>query len=71
MAHVPVPRPIPQVTPEALARNPRMRLGDPEMRPTMEALRQRVRSDPAFARELLRKAGIVDAAGKLNKNFGG
>jgi hypothetical protein len=71
MATAPAPRSIPKVTPEALARNPHMRLSDPEMRPTMDALRERVKSDPAFARELLQKAGIVDAAGKLTKNFGG
>ena len=71
MANTPAPRQIPQVTPEALARNPHLRLGDPEVRPTLDAIRERIQNDPAFGRELLRKAGIVDAAGKLTKNFGG
>jgi hypothetical protein len=48
-----------------------MRLSDPEMRPTLEALRERVQTDPAFAKKLLQGAGIVDATGKLTKNFGG
>ncbi|MBQ0961061.1 hypothetical protein KAK06_19050 [Ideonella sp. 4Y11] len=71
MATAPVPRKIAKVTPEALARNPHLRLGDPEVRPTMDAIRERIQSDPAFGRELLRKAGIVDGNGKLTKNFGG
>jgi hypothetical protein len=71
MATAPVPRMIPKVTPEALARNPHMRLSDPEMSQNMDALRERLKSDPAFAQDLLRKAGIVDAQGKLTKNFGG
>lgn len=65
------PRSIPQVTPEALARNPHLRLSDPEVRATMEALRQLIKTDPAFGRDLMRKAGIVDDTGKLTKNFGG
>jgi hypothetical protein len=71
MADAPAPHLIPKVSPEALARNPYMRLSDPEMKPAMDALRERLQNDPAFAQELLQKAGIVDATGKLTKNFGG
>jgi hypothetical protein len=71
MAVAPVPRSIPKVTPEALTRNPHLRLGDPEVRSTMDAIRERIQNDPAYGRELLRKAGIVDVSGKLTKNFGG
>ena len=62
---------IPSPSPEALARNPNMRLGDPEMAATLRSLRERVASDPAFARQLLANAGIVTPGGKLKKSFGG
>lgn len=46
-------------------------LSDPQMKPAMEQLKQRIASDPDFARSLLRSAGIVTAKGKLAKRFGG
>lgn len=63
--------PIPLAPPEALARNPYLRLSDPEMKPTMDAMRQRIQDDPAFGRQLLRQAGILNSKGKLAKSFGG
>jgi hypothetical protein len=71
MATQPVHPAIPVASPEALARNPHLRLNDPEMKPTMDAIRKRIQADPEFSRQLLLKAGIVDAAGKLTKPFGG
>jgi hypothetical protein len=65
------PLTIPTIAADVLAKKPHMRLGDPEMKPTMDALRQRIKDDPAFGRQLLRQAGIVDAKGKLAKSFGG
>ena len=56
---------------EALAKNPQLRLSDPEMKPAMAEMRRRIKSDPAFRRHLLKQAGIVDAKGKLAKSFGG
>jgi len=64
-------KPLPGPSPEALARNPRMRLSDPEMLPAMDELRTRIARDPAFAKRLLEKTGILDRRGKLAKNYGG
>lgn len=41
------------------------------MKPTMDALRKRIKADPEFGRELMRQAGIITAKGKLTKAFGG
>ena len=62
---------IPGAPQEALNKNPHLRLSDPEMKPTMDALRQRIKADPAFGRDLMRQAGIITAKGKLTKAFGG
>lgn len=56
---------------ELLERNPQLRLSDPEMKPTLDAFRARIRKDPDFGRHLLQESGIVDAKGKLTKPFGG
>jgi len=47
------------------------RLTDPEVKPAMDAMKARIKADPAYGQELLRKAGIVDEYGKLTKAFGG
>jgi hypothetical protein len=54
-----------------LDKNPRLRLSDPEMKASMDAIRNRIKTDPLFGRQLLRQSGIVDAKGKLTKSFGG
>lgn len=69
-AHRPA-KPLPLPSAEALARNPRMRLSDPEMSPAMAALKARIARDPAFAKRLLEQTGIIDSRGKLAKNYGG
>ena len=71
MASRPALTPIPRITAAALARNPHVRLSDPEAQASMAAIRQRIKEDPAFGRELLRKAGIINAKGKVTKAFGG
>lgn len=46
-------------------------LSDPELKPAMDRLKQRIATDPAFAHSLLNNAGIVTAKGKLTKRCGG
>jgi hypothetical protein len=48
-----------------------MRLNDPEMKPTIDAIRLLIQQDLAFGRELLRQTGIVTAKGRLARVFGG
>lgn len=48
-----------------------VRLSDPEMRPNIDALRERLRTDPDFAKSMLERAGIVTPTGRLSKRFGG
>jgi hypothetical protein len=48
-----------------------VRLSDPEMRPAMDRLKERIASDPEFANSLLQSAGIVTPKGKLTKRFRG
>jgi hypothetical protein len=47
------------------------RLSDPAVAPDVAALKQRLRDDPSFSRQLLREAGILTTRGKLAKSFGG
>lgn len=47
------------------------RLSDPEMKPTIDALKKRISEDPAFRRSLLQSAGLIDKRGKPTKAFGG
>lgn len=46
------------------------RLGDAELRPQMAAVRSKL-DDPAEARKLLQRVGIMTPGGKLTKRFGG
>jgi len=71
MATRPTSAVIPFATPEALVKNPNMRLSDPAMKPTMDAIRQKIKNDPTFGHRLLRQAGIIGSNGKLTKSFGG
>lgn len=71
MASRPTSTSTPAVNRELLERNPQLRLSDPEMKPTLDAFRARIRKDPAYGRHLLQESGIVDAKGKLTKPFGG
>lgn len=48
-----------------------VRLSDPEMKPRMDALMERIRTEPGFGRSILRKAGIINRNGKLTKLYGG
>ena len=62
-------------TPPGLFNEPlagrQVRLSDPEMKPYMDELKARIQADPAFARKMLRDAGIMNNKGKLAKAFGG
>ena len=71
MANSPKTLNIPRASSEALLKNPHLRLSDPEMKSTMDALRKRIKADPEFGRTLMRQAGIITAKGKLTKAFGG
>lgn len=46
-------------------------LHDPENAGWLETQKQRMRDDPAYARKMLQEAGILNAAGKLSRRFGG
>ena len=48
-----------------------MRLSDPALRPDIAKLKEKLRSDPAFALKTLQSAGIATATGKLTKRFKG
>lgn len=48
-----------------------VRLTDPEFAPELAALKRRLADDPAFGRQLLKQAGIMNSKGKLAKSFGG
>jgi hypothetical protein len=48
-----------------------VRLSDPEMRPAMDALRKRLTSDPAAARQWLQDLGYLTAAGNVTRRYGG
>lgn len=48
-----------------------VRLSDSSVRAQLEVTKRRIKSDPDFARNLLRDAGIVTAKGNLTKKSGG
>ena len=48
-----------------------MRLSDPALKPDIAKLKEKLRSDPAFALKTLQSAGIATATGKLTKRFKG
>jgi hypothetical protein len=48
-----------------------LRLSDPALKPDIAKLKERLRSDPAFALKTLQSAGIATATGKLTKRFKG
>ncbi len=48
-----------------------MRLSDPVLKPDIAKLKEKLRSDPAFALKTLQSAGIATATGKLTKRFKG
>lgn len=48
-----------------------LRLSDPELKPFMDDLKQRLRTDPEFARETLKNAGLLTPTGRLPKKYGG
>lgn len=48
-----------------------LRLNDPALKPDIAKLKERLRSDPAFALKTLQSAGIATATGKLTKRFKG
>lgn len=48
-----------------------VRLTDPEMKPAMDEMRHRIRTDPEYAKSLLRSAGLLTAKGKVPKAYGG
>lgn len=47
------------------------RLSDPAFAHQAAALKQRLSSDPTFARETLHRAGILTSHGRVAKSFGG
>lgn len=50
---------------------PATRLSDPEFAEQANALKTRLSNDPAFARDMLHQAGIINSRGRLAKSFGG
>lgn len=54
-----------------LAHGHLLRLSDPEMKPTMDALKQRIKDEPGFGASLLRTAGIINPDGTLSEKYGG
>lgn len=46
-----------------------LRLSDPALKPDIAKLKEKLRSDPAFALKTLQSAGIATATGKLTKRF--
>lgn len=48
-----------------------LRLSDPSLKPDIAKLKEKLRSDPAFALKTLQSAGIATATGKLTKRFKG
>lgn len=48
-----------------------LRLSDPALKPDIAKLKEKLRSDPAFALKTLQSAGIATATGKLTKRFKG
>lgn len=48
-----------------------LRLSDPALKPDIAKLKEKLRSDPAFALKTLQNAGIATATGKLTKRFKG
>jgi hypothetical protein len=55
----------------SLADRPTTRLSDASMREKVAGIRAKLQSDPTFARNLLREAGIVTPKGKLSRKSGG
>ena len=47
------------------------RLSDPAFAEQAQALKTRLSNDPAFARNMLHQAGIINSRGRLTKSFGG
>ena len=47
------------------------RLSDPAFAEQAKALKTRLSNDPAFARDMLHQAGIINSRGRLTKSFGG
>jgi hypothetical protein len=64
--------PLTQVKKMALAMPGRIqRLSDPEMADRMAAFNAKLGSDPEFALQMLKSAGLVNKKGQLKKSFGG
>lgn len=51
--------------------NRAMRLTDPAFASELKRLEQRLKNEPEFGKELLRRAGIINSKGKLTKAYGG
>ncbi|MGM9482913.1 hypothetical protein ACS5PN_17090 [Roseateles sp. NT4] len=48
-----------------------LRLSDPALKPNIDKLKDKLRSDPKFALATLQSAGIATTGGKLSKRFKG
>ena len=48
-----------------------LRLSDPELKPDIAKLKEKLRNDPKFALATLQSAGIATPSGKLSKRFKG
>lgn len=55
----------------SVADRPTTRLSDASMKDKLAGIKAKLRSDPMFARDLLRQAGIVTPKGKLSRKSGG